>query len=448
MRTTPKGLYTSLLEKLILPLGDRALRTAFVHHLQESRHFDTLTSLELARLQQDRLAQTLRHATRRSPYYRALWSYDERISPQENLSALPVLTKALLRRNTDRIFTMPRHKLTALASSGSSGMRSVVYLAPDELAMTQARQTRWWEWSGYRLGSKILQTGMTPQRGPVKKLKDIFLRTLYVPAFALSREEIAAVLARARRHGIRYLFGYASSLYVFAEVAEQFRTNLRLDAIVSWGDKLFPHYRTKMERAFDARVFETYGCAEGLMIAAQSDLEYLYIMTPNVYLELLDAHGDAVPDGTMGHVVVTSLTARSFPLIRYRLGDLAIRLPQDRYPARRGLNYPLLQKVVGRDTDIVRTPTGKSLVVHSFTGVFEHFSEIRQFCVIQSVIDGIVIQYVPAENFTREVLATIRSRLEEFIQEPFRIEFEEVAVIPPTNSGKPQIVISRIERHQ
>ena len=35
-------------------------------------------------------------------------------------------------------------------------------------------------------------------------------------------------------------------------------------------------------------------------------------------------------------------------------------------------------------------------------------------------------------------------KLQGYIQEPFKIEFEEVSFIPPTKSGKPQTIISKL----
>jgi phenylacetate-CoA ligase len=213
---------------------------------------------------------------------------------------------------------------------------------------------------------------------------------------------------------------------------------------ISWGDKLFPHYRKQIERVFGVQVHETYGSAEGLMMGAQKDLDHMYLMNQNVYLELLDDHGNEVAEGEMGHVVVTSLNAFAMPLIRYRIGDLAKMLPRDKYPTKRSLDYPIIEKVIGRDTDLVRTPGGKMMVVHSFTGIFEHIPEISQFRITQEKLSGITIEFVVGEGYHEALLDKIRERIEENIKEPFDIDFIERNQIPPSASGKPQLIISKI----
>ena len=44
---------------------------------------------------------------------------------------------------------------------------------------------------------------------------------------------------------------------------------------------------------------------------------------------------------------------------------------------------PQLDSIVGRNTDIIYTPKEKALIVHFFTAIFEHHSEIAQFKCFQ-----------------------------------------------------------------
>ena len=122
-------------------------------------------------------------------------------------------------------------------------------------------------------------------------------------------------------------------------------------------------------------MIDTYGCAEGLLMAIKADENYYNIMSPHVKLEIVDDNGQPVTDGEMGNVLVTCLTNKALPIIRYKLGDLAIKLPKAEYPISRELNYPLLKKVIGRETDVVKTKNGTTLNVHSFTGVLEYYGE-------------------------------------------------------------------------
>jgi phenylacetate-CoA ligase len=295
------------------------------------------------------------------------------------------------------------------------------------------------------LGDPVFQMGITPQRGVIKTAKDILLRTDYRQAYHMDDARLASAVGRIRRRPGVMLLGYASSLTLIARTARSLgATDIRPRGIVSWGDKLFEQSRRLIEETFGTRVHDTYGCTEGFMIAGQCPSLRYHVTSPQVYLELLDDSLEReVPVGQPGHVVATRLDAYAMPLIRYYLGDLAVREdPGIRCDCGRSL--PLLRQVIGRDTDIVRTRSGKYLIVHFFTGVFEHVPEIRQFRVLQRDLDAMEVEYIPDRGFTAEVLHRVEQRIHAHLHEPFPIRFREVDRIPPTASGKPQIVQSSV----
>lgn len=433
-----KPIRNLLLEHLVLPLGDTLIGGSTMSELRKLRKMKGDPAV-----QRDKLKKVLLHAAKNSPYYKGL-NVPFHEDPLTYLKKFPILSKQILRQETDRILTMPVHGLSRECSSGTSGFQSIVYWTKFEQSQHRATQMHWWEWAGLRIGDPILQTGITPNRKLIKGIKDKLLNTYYLQAFSHSEEDVRKAFEWVKGKKDPVLAGYASSLFVLAQFAEKMGEEIRFKTAISWGDKLFPHYRRQIERAFGTRVHETYGSAEGLMMGAQKDLDHMYLMNQNVYLELLDDEGNEVPDGEMGHVVVTSLNAFAMPLIRYRIGDLAKMLPRDQYPTKRSLDYPIIEKVIGRDTDLVRTPGGKMLVVHSFTGIFEHIPEISQFRITQEKLSGITIEFIPGEGYHEQLLDKIREQIEINIKEPFDVDFIERNQIPPSASGKPQLIISKI----
>ena len=69
---------------------------------------------------------------------------------------------------------------------------------------------------------------------------------------------------------------------------------LRLKTVIGLGDKLFDHYKNNIQQAFGCKIHETYGSSEGFQIGFQSDLDYMYLYTPQVYMELLDDNNNPV----------------------------------------------------------------------------------------------------------------------------------------------------------
>lgn len=434
-------IWSKILEKIVLPIGDFLNGSSFITSLKYWRGVDQFSEMEIHALQKENLSKIIKHAVANTVHYKNIKLSGS--DPYQWLLSFPILTKNDLREKLDDMLSEDKKKLTKLSSSGSSGVSSTVYMNSKDLSLLRAGLIHWWEWSGYRIGAPLVQTGISPKRGLLKAIKDKLFRTIYINAFSHSKEQLRSLCLKLEKSKNYFLVGYASSLNVIAEYASSNNHNIRLKGVISLGDKLFLHYRKNITSTFLCKVYDTYGSAEGFLIGAEADLEYMYILSPQTFVEILDDNDNPVPDGKMGNIVVTRLDGFAMPLIRYKIGDIGSLLPKGKYPEKRKYSYPLLERIVGRNTDIVKTKSGKSLVVHAFTGVFEYISEIKQFKVIQYNTNGVLIEYIKADGFSSKILDNIVFELQKHLKEPsFNIQFKEVQNMEPTKSGKPQIIKS------
>ncbi|NNK70107.1 MAG: phenylacetate--CoA ligase family protein [Flavobacteriaceae bacterium] len=437
--------YNAILNSVILPLGDLSTGGSYIRNLNQWRAYDSYSDRDLRRVQKDNLKSILKYASKHVPYYQKI-NYRKDLSSEGNLKRFPILTKDILRNQVDSLISN-HHKKSSLDinhSSGSTGVQSFTYMTMKHKFYLRALQTHWWMWSGYHIGDKVLQFGISQKRGVLKNLKDLFYRSYYHKAFGISEKEFADLARKVKEKSIGFIAGYPSVINQLALVSEP---NTKIEGIICFGDKLFNQHRINIRHAFGeyVRVLDTYGCAEGLLMACRKDLDYYYIMSPHVYLEIVDDDGQPVPDGEMGNILVTCLTNKAMPLIRYRLGDLGIMLPEELYPEQRELEYPLLQKIVGRETDVIKTESGKILNVHSFTGVFEYFQEIKQFKIIQRDLKSIKVEYIVDDTITDERLKELEKKFLNLTDSDLTITFVKVSRISATKSGKPQIIDATLE---
>lgn len=437
-------LYQSILENIFLRVGDLFLGTVFVKELNKWRGIQYSTEPELKKKAEGNLIKILAHAVENINYYKNL-NIELSNNPYEDIKKFPIVDKERIHDNLENMLLSGKNNLIKQMTSGSSGIQGTTYVKKRERSISQALQTLFWTWSGYHIGAKSLQTGMQPNRGVIKKIKDFCFRTTYVTAFNLADEIILQKLEDFRNQKEVFFGGYASGLYSFAQVAEKNNiTDIKFDAVISWGDKMFPHYRELIQRVFHTKVFDYYGCSEGIQLAGQCEHGNYHIMSPHVYIELLDNDNNPVKAGEIGNVVVTRLDAFAMPLIRYKLGDLAIKAHKDEV-CQCKRNLPMLKKIIGRDTDIVKTPSGKNLIVHFFTGIIEYHDGIKQYRIIQKDLLGITIEYIENDNFNTDCLQRIKDQMFEKADEIFEVAFNKVDFIPATSSGKPQIILSEIQ---
>ena len=332
----------------------------------------------------------------------------------------------------DRVTRPTGRRTYEAGSSGSTGANFYVREDAPTAGRYRAAFLLALEWAGWRIGDAHVQTGMTLRRSRDRRLKDRLLRCHYVSAFDLSDASLDATLDLIERRRIFHLWGYPGSLYFLAARAIRRGWNLPLRSLVTWGDNLYPHYRGTIEAAFGTRVFDTYGCGEGIQIAAQcGHASNYHIFTTETIVEFVD-----------GSLIVTRLWPGPMPLIRYRIGDLGAAGGTAPCPCGRG--FDLLAGIEGRDTDVVVTPAGNRLIVHFFTGILEHFHEIACFQVVQSERDSILLRLVPAEGcaVTPELEAEIVRRFEARGMREMKVHFEITDEIPVAPSGKRRFVIA------
>ena len=438
-------MYPFIVNNFILPVSDKILGLSLSKELKKWRKIQWYSKGELEEMQLMGLKNILSHCNKNIPYYKRVFQkvgYDGNENPVNELKKIPFLTKKIIKENLPvGILDKTRKTYFIDYTSGSSGIQGEFYSDKIAFSIATAIHILWREWAGYQLGNKLIQTGMTLDRGFVKKVKDILFRVKYTQAFEMDTEEISKKLQSVRKVKDMFFMGYASALYAYAKVCKESGIDdVQFKAVLSWGDKMFSHYRSIIESTFNTKVFSTYAANEGTMIAAECEEHNYHVMTPHVFIELLDNNGNEVKPGEIGEVVVTRLDNYLMPLIRYHIGDLAVKSDANK-KCGCGRQFPMLERIIGRDTDIVYTPGRKSLIVHFFTGIFEYYREIEQFQVIQSKNLAIRINYIKGSGFEESILVKIKNEMYEKANEKFPFEYICVDKIKPLPSGKPQIII-------
>lgn len=439
-----------LLKRVLLPAGDHALGQRMIKRLRFLEAAQWWEPEQLSEHRNQAFHALMEVAYREVPFYGELMNR-AKVTPndlktREDLSRLPIVTKAMLRSAyPERTTRATGFRTYEASSSGSTGTNFFVKTDSETEGWYRASFLLGCEWAGWQIGEPHLQTGMTLKRSRGRGLKDLILRCHYVSAFDLGDEQLDRSLDLMDKNNIQHLWGYPGSLYFLARRAIEKGWNQPLRSIITWGDNLYPHYRTAIESAFRRRVFDTYGCAEGIQVSAQcGEMNTYHIYDLDVIVEFLDDEGNPVASGVPGNLILTRLHPGPMPLIRYQVGDIGIRGDGRRCECGRG--FRVMESIQGRDTDVVVTPAGNRLIVHFFTGICEYFPEIESFQVIQEELGSIVLRIVPTKDYSVESTSRIISALRAKGASDLHIEVELVSEIPAAPSGKRRFVISKVSK--
>jgi phenylacetate-CoA ligase len=419
--------------------------------------------IEVIRAQQLQALQTqLHHAYETVPYYRAAWTkagvHPADVKTLSDLEAFPILTKADIRRHGKSLVStnFDLATLRVKRTSGSTGVPLTIYIDEPAVQWKSACTLRADEWSGWRLGQRVAKVWGNPDYrhfGLKGRLRNLLLdRAVYLDTLNLTTERIAAFAQTIRRHRPGLIFGHAHSLYLLACSLRQSRiTDIRPNGIISTAMPLHQWQRAVIEEVLGCPVTNRYGCEEVSLIASECEQHQgLHVNADSVYLEtpLIPEHADC---GSFGRVdvrarpaIITDLTNRAMPLIRYQIGDRVV--PSSRScPCGRGL--PLIERIEGREADYVLTPTGQLISGISLT---ENFALLipgtAQVQIVQESLTELRIRLVPDEDFGPESHRKIGQLVSETFGPNMQYAVEIVTAIPQEPSGKYRFCISKVAR--
>lgn len=308
---------------------------------------------QIERHQTERLRALLAYARERSPFHaRRLNGIDPSVVTATDLAGLPLMTKAQAQDEWDDIVTVPnltrqraedtlaeqqwfsytRSDEQIFSSGGSSGVRGVYVWDWDFFVSIaclawrlQAREERRAPQPKAKLA--VLAAGMPPHAST--PLFDVptsqGMETVVIPAGAPIEETIAAVAVVRPTH----LVGYATVVGQLARASLSGRLDIRPVRVSTNSEPLLDEDRQAIREAWNAPVHNLWGSTEiGVQAVGCARGEGLHVCEDEVVLERVDESGAPVrPDEPAARTLATGLTNRTFPFIRYDLGDQVNWLP-------------------------------------------------------------------------------------------------------------------------
>lgn len=335
------GLYNFLDRNILLPLGDLIYGSSVHTRLKEFRHFDTLCREDIIVIQDAKLRRLIRHCYDNVPYYTHLFDRlgikPEDIHGINDLEKLPILTKQTIRDHYNDFLCkgIDPARLIKSSTGGSTGTPLQFCKDAKEWSCGRAATLRAWEWYGLHLGDKIFSLG---GNSIIKKKRKFSYKNIYDEVIMRNFKHSSAdvtdegmqkhyeALMKLKPKAIR---GYGSSLYIFARYIEKRQLPVcPIKVVLTTGEVLVPEYRRKLEKVFQAPVYDEYGAGDGGILSHECpQREGLHIEENLCLIEITDKTGNVLPDGQVGYVTSTDLENYAFPFLRYQVGDMAYIKP-------------------------------------------------------------------------------------------------------------------------
>jgi phenylacetate-CoA ligase len=199
---------------------------------------------------------------------------------------------------------------------------------------------------------------------------------------------------------------------------------------------LSPEIKQLIEKEFGCLVYSTFQTTETGSIGFQCERrEGFHLNMDLCAVRLVDAHGQDVPPGETGELVVSNLHNKAMVLLNYKMDDLG---SFENRPCPCGRSLPVLNLLEGRRSDLLELPGNRSISALTIEGFCRHELKPTVQAQIQQLSQNeICWRLVP---YAQTDLNDLRNRLIErtrlMVSEEVRVTVEFVSDIPRTPQGK------------
>ncbi|HYC31461.1 MAG TPA: hypothetical protein VEB59_04185 [Gemmatimonadales bacterium] len=431
----------------LLDIPFAARRSAWPRFIPRGTQWRTPT--QLAALRRSRLSNVLTHATR-TEYYAAVLRdagvRDPRRFEPADLARLPLLHRqTIMQHGLEAFLTVPREGLIAVQTSGSTGVPGRFLRSWLEETAYSARWMRVYDAYGCRPWDAQVNVAIADKpdrKGPIKLLRNTGLMPRVVKLGSDTPPERVLEQVQALRPPI--LTGYAGAIESLAD--HVLATNAEVPqprAVFCTAMEVTDRCLEVAARAFGAPAVDVYVTNEFGVIAWSCPLrpDLLHLNDDALIVEVLGPDGMPVPDGVVGELVITSLGLTAMPLVRYRMGDMAARVP-GRCECGRGL--ALMTRVQGRTAHVIRRPNGAPITTPLVTSLFGRVDAhdwVRQYQLREEPGHALRFLVVPRREPTESQLSNLVNSVQRGIGPDFRTTIEFVDHIPSAPGGKRQYVV-------
>ena len=223
-----------------------------------------------------------------------------------------------------------------------------------------------------------------------------------------------------------------------AEVARETGFDLStipMRAIVNAGEPgaNVPSTKARIEEAWKAKCYDHAGATEvgAHSFECEAQPGGTHLIEGEYIAEILDpATGQPVAEGERGELVITNLGRTSFPIIRYRTGDVVRTTTQRCVCGRTSLRFE--GGIIGRADDMV-TVRGVNVYPAGVENILRKFAEVDEFRITvnkQRQMDEMDVEVELCEGADPNVVHAIAERLDTMLSFRPRVHFVARNVLP------------------
>jgi phenylacetate-CoA ligase len=418
-----------------------------LYNIVQLKKHQWLKEDELRRIQENRLRKIIDHAYENVPFYNNLLK-SSNLKPSDiqtidDLKKIPITSKEQVQKNYPNQIVSKNENLNNcyfLSTSGSTGR---------PLKICYDYKCRGFRGAVnlfvlFELGLKLSDKLVTIRDDELYDVKESWynkmgiLRKKNVSIFDHQKNILNELLKL--KPDVVYTYPSILSL-LEKEICKNSHFSFSSKLILTTGEFLSDYTRRKLCDIFGSEILNIYSSIEfGHLAFECKEHSGYHLITDNAIVEFVK-DGNDVSAGERGEVIVTTLHNFAMPLIRYKLGDIAVPLDTK---CKCGRGFPLIKEIEGREDDFFILPSGKRISPRMIN-VIEFIPGIQEYKIIQETKERIVVKLVKNHEFSERTIREIQNKISiGCLDEKIEVDIECVEKLPKERTGKKRAVVSKV----
>jgi phenylacetate-CoA ligase len=403
---------------------------------------------ELKKIQEKKLRKLINHSYANVQFYQELFNslnlkpYD--IQTLNDLKKIPIITKEEVRENyPDKVISrnINFNKCHIESTTGSTGLPLKICFSNKERLYMGALFNYFYSEAGAKWYDQIFMIRHFPtslKDGVRDKLKVKFYGSKSISVF----EPIESIIEKLIKINPAYIITFPSMLSLIAEEIKAKNIHkIKPKMIFAMSETLTDSLREKLSEIFNSDIIGHYGSEEfGTLAFECKEHTGYHIIADHAIIEIVKDHKN-IDASKKGEVIVTGLNNYTMPLIRYKLGDIAL-LSDEKCKCGRGL--PLIKQIIGREDDYIILPSGKKISPRMIN-VIENIPGILSYKTIQESRERLLVKLVKGKEFSRKTIHEVQKQIKlGCLGEDIEVEVKIVKEIPRASRGKIRAIVSNL----
>lgn len=358
--------------------------------------------------------------------------------PIEELKKLPIISKSDVNSRFDEI-NIKQPGTINIKTSGTSGSGLHMTTTKNAEAIMWSFFSRYrarfnihdGDWCGYFCGRTIkdINDNLTnPWR------KNYIGKQILFSNYHLSLGTISEYIGCLNKYQPPWIHGYPSFLTLLSELAKESGLKLKYKpkGVTLGSETVNENQKRSIAKLFNVTPTELYCQTEGVAMISECQHGNLHVDEEFSYVEFEEID----PNNNLYEIVGTNIYNRSFPLFRYRTGDIIEFTNRECHCGNLGR---VVDSIDGRIEDSIVLPNG--IKIGRLDHIFKSMTNIIEAQIFQNKDLSIIFRIVKSDFYTTEDEVKLKSEIDLRLSESALYEIVYVNKIERTMTGKLRFVV-------